>query len=203
MLVPEVTLHLADVLYPLWHLTEEELTAEEVPPPFWAFAWAGGQALARYILDHPQIVRSRSVLDFASGSGLAAIAAARSGAASVVASDIDPLAREACRLNALLNGVRLEVSARDWTTSAATASQEFDVILAGDVFYEEPMAGVTEQWLRAATARGLTVLVGDPRRTYFPRHGIEKLTGYAVPVSRELEDSDIRGASVWRFLEAE
>jgi len=194
-LVPEVRLHLASEVVPLWQATEEELADKGLPPPFWAFAWAGGQALARYLLDHPEVVRGKSVLDFAAGSGLQGIAAKLAGAASVVAVEIDPFACAACRLNAAENAVTLEVLEQD---IIGAENQGWDVVLAGDVCYEGPMAERIDVWLHALAAKGTLVLVGDPGRTYLPKSGLERVIAYAVKTSRELEDTDVRNAVVWR-----
>ncbi len=193
-LVPEIRLHLASEVVPLWQATEAELEGLGLPPPYWAFAWAGGQALARHLLDSPEVVRGKRVLDFASGCGLQGIAAARAGAAEVLASDIDPFALAALALNARLNGVELAISDRDLIGS----DQGWDVVLAGDVCYERPMAERVAAWLRQLAARGALVLLGDPGRTYLPGTGLERVTAYAVKTSRELEDSDVRNAVVWR-----
>ncbi len=192
--VPEVALHLADEAHDLWHRTEEELAAIGLDPPFWAFAWAGGQGLARHILDNPALVRGRTVLDFASGSGLVAIAAARAGAASVIASDVDPFCAAAIRLNARLNGVSVDFTADDLTGTDGG----WEVVLAGDVFYDRAMAALVEPWLRSLAARGATVLVGDPGRAYLPKGRLEALATYAVPVTRALEDSEVKRTTVWR-----
>jgi predicted nicotinamide N-methyase len=192
-LVPEIRLHLATEVVPLWRKTEEELEADGIPPPYWAFAWAGGQALARYLLDHPREVTGRSVLDFGSGSGLLAIAAAKAGAARVLASDIDALALAAIRLNTAANGVSLASTADD-----VIGSQEsWDVILLGDMCYERPLAERLLIWLAARARGGTRVLLGDPGRSYFPKTGIQKLATYRVETSRELEDRDIRESGVY------
>ena len=196
-LVPELKLHQASTLVPLWQASEDELERQGVPPPYWAFAWAGGQALARYLLDHPQLVAGRRVLDFGAGSGLQGLAAKRAGAASVLAVDIDPIACAAIRLNAVANGLDLEVSAEDWI---GRDNPGWDLILAGDVCYEKPMAGRVEAWLRRLAGEGTLGLVGDPGRTYFPRQGMERITGYPVETTREIEDTDLRNAVVWRLL---
>jgi predicted nicotinamide N-methyase len=196
-LIPELRLHLASELVPLWQASESELEREGVPPPYWAFAWAGGQALARYLLDHAALVRGRAVLDFGAGSGLQGLAAAKAGAARVLALDIDPFACAAIRLNAAANGLALEVSAEDLIDDPCAA---FEVILAGDVCYERPMAGRVEAWLKRLAAGGKTVLLGDPGRTYLPRDGLERVTGYAVKTTREIEDTDLRNAIVWRVV---
>lgn len=194
-LVPEIRLHLASEVVPLWEASETALAEMGVPPPYWAFAWAGGQALARYVLDHPALVAGRNVLDFAAGSGLEAIAAALSGAARVEAAEVDPFARAAIALNAALNGATIALTATD---PLETNGGAWDVVLAGDVFYERPMAARVEPWLRRLAAGGALVLVGDPGRSYLPKSGLERVTAYAVKTSRELEDSDLRNAVVWR-----
>ena len=194
-LVPEVRLHLASEVVPLWQATEAELEAQGLPPPYWAFAWAGGQALARYLLDQPEIVAGKRVLDFAAGSGLQGIAAARAGAASVEASEIDRFAVAAIGLNAALNDVAVTLRAEDLVGAAGEA---WDLVLAGDVCYERPMAESVWTWLRALAASGVAVLMGDPGRSYLPKEGLERVTAYAVKTTRELEDSDVRNAVVWR-----
>jgi predicted nicotinamide N-methyase len=194
-LVPEVQLHLASEVVPLWEATEEELAAKGLPPPFWAFAWAGGQALARYLLDHPEVVRGKRVLDFAAGSGLQGIAALKAGAAAVEAVEIDAFACAACRLNAEANGVALTVREADIVGSA---NPGWDVVLAGDICYERPAAERISAWLRGLATPECLVLMGDPGRTYLPRQGLERIIAYGVKTSRELEDSDLRNAVVWR-----
>ena len=194
-LVPEIRLHLASEVVPLWQSTEADLAKSGLPPPFWAFAWAGGQALARYLLDHPAIVAGRRVLDFGAGSGLQGIAAARAGAASVTASEIDRFAIAAITLNAALNGVAVAVEHVD---VIGRDDGPWDLVLAGDVCYERPMAQRVEAWLKTLAAAGTEVLIGDPGRTYLPRDGLERLTAYSVKTSRELEDTDLRNAVVWR-----
>ena len=193
--VPEIRLHLADEAHALWQRTEEELEAIGLPPPFWAFAWAGGQGLARFILDHRDMVAGRRVLDFASGSGLVAIAAKLAGAAHVTAADIDPWARHAVSLNAAENGVTL-----DFTGDNRIGGQaEADVVLAGDVFYDRDFAEALIPWFATLAADGVTVLVGDPGRAYCPRDRLEALCVYEVPVTRALEDSEVKRTTVWRF----
>ena len=195
-LVPEIRLHLAHEAVPVWQKTEEELGEIGLPPPFWAFAWAGGQALARHVLDRPELVRGRSVIDLASGSGLVAIAAIKAGAASVLAADIDGFAVAAVGLNAALNGVALEIT-RDDLLAAPPPS--CDVVLVGDLFYEKALAGRVLAWLRQAEAAGGLVLIGDPGRSYLPKDELVKLAEYNVPVTRELEDSEIKRSAVWRL----
>ncbi len=196
-LVPELRLRLADEAMDLWQATEADLGRMGLPPPFWAFAWAGGQALARHLLDHREIVQDRRVLDFASGSGIVAIAACLAGARKVVAADIDPYARAAILINAADNGVEVEASEIDYLERGAG---DFDVVLAGDVFYERPMATRVEPFLRAAQTAGRTVLFGDPGRAYLPTTGVAPLASYDVPVSRAIEDRDIRTTRVWCFI---
>jgi predicted nicotinamide N-methyase len=191
-LCPEIRLYLADDAMALWQLTEKELGALGLPPPFWAFAWAGGQALARYILDHAEIVRGKSVLDVASGCGLVAIAAMKAGASRAVAVDLDPFAAEAAMINAAANDVTIEARAGD----ALAAQPAEDVILVGDLFYDRDIAPVLLAWLERAPG---DVLVGDPGRTYLPKAELAKVADYDVPVSRALEDAEIKRTGVWRL----
>lgn len=194
---PEIRLHVADEATDLWQRTEEELQAIGLPPPFWAFAWAGGQALARYVLDNPDVTDGARVVDFASGSGLVAIAAARAGARHVVASDLDPFAVAAIGLNAAANGVGDRVAAT--SDDLLATDPQADLVLAADVFYERDLAEAVTAWLVGLQARGVTVLIGDPGRTYLPRDRLDCLATYAVPVSRTLEDSEIKRSHVWRL----
>jgi predicted nicotinamide N-methyase len=198
-LLPELELLLAHEMLPLWQVTEQELAASDIPPPYWAFAWAGGQALARYVLDCPELVRGRNVVDLATGCGVVAIAAAYAGAAVVRAVDIDPLACAAAAVNAEHNKVAIHTECWDLLDDPNIAA---DVVLAGDVFFELPMARRMEDWLRQQSQLGAEVVIGDPQRTYMPRNGVTKLAHYQVPTTRELEDSDLRNASVWQFSEA-
>ncbi len=193
---PELQLWLADEVTPLWRKTEEELAELGLPPPFWAFAWAGGQALARYVLDHPETVAGKRVLDFATGSGLAGVAAALAGAASVSAADVDPFAEAAVALNAEANGVTVAFERRNLLQAPPP---DVDVILAGDIFYENPLAETVIAWLRTAHARDDKVLLGDPGRTYFPSDGLVRLASYEVPTTRELEDREVKKTGVWTF----
>ena len=195
-LVPEVRLHLAHEAVPLWQKTEEELGQMGLPPPFWAFAWAGGQALARHVLDNPALVRGRRVIDLASGSGLVGIAAMKSGAASLLAADIDQFSLEAIRLNAALNGVAIEVTGDDLL---AAPPPDCGVVLVGDLFYEKDLAARALSWLVQAEERGIAALIGDPGRSYLPREGLTKLGQYRVRVTRDLEDAEIKLTSVWRL----
>ncbi len=192
---PEIRLHLAEEATELWQSTEEELGERGLPPPFWAFAWAGGQALARYVLDHPALVRGRHVLDFASGSGLAGIAAAKAGARLVSASDIDAFAGPAMALNAKANGVTLELIERD----LVGLDGPWDAVLAGDICYERELAETVTGWLARLAQQGTAVLIGDPGRAYLPRDRLTALATYEVPVTRALEDNDIKKTSVWVF----
>lgn len=192
-LVPEISLYLASEITPLWHATEESLAQSQLPPPYWAFAWAGGQALARYLLDHPELARGKRALDFGAGSGLVAIAAARVGAL-VTAAEIDPFARAAIRLNAALNHVEVEVESAD---VIGRVDAPWELILAGDMCYERPLAERLVAWLRGLAARGVTVLLGDPGRAYLPTTGLVALARYTVPTTRELEDRESREGVVW------
>ncbi len=194
-LLPELRLHLAGEITPLWQATEASLEATGVDPPYWAFAWVGGQALARHLLDRPELVRGKRVLDFAAGSGIAGIAAALAGAAAVTASELDALALAAIALNAAANGVAIATCAADLTAAPAHG---FDVILAGDVCYERPMAERVAGWLAEAARQGTLVLLGDPGRAYRPKGGLVELARYTVKTTRELEDRDSRETVVWR-----
>jgi predicted nicotinamide N-methyase len=194
-LVPEIRLHLAHEAVPLWMKTEEELGEIGLPPPFWAFAWAGGQALARYVLDHPETVSGKTVLDLASGSGLVAIAATLAGAQNVTAADIDEFAVTAIGLNADLNHVMLEITSSDLLEQSPAV---FDLILVGDLFYEKELASRVFIWLQEAVSNGAEMLIGDPGRSYLPKNALERLVVYNVPVTRELEDAEIKKTSVWK-----
>lgn len=194
-LVPEICLHVADEAVPLWSKTEEELGEAGLPPPFWAFAWAGGQALARFVLDHRDHVAGRDVLDLASGSGLVAIAAMKAGAARVIAYDIDNFARTAIAINAAYNDVSVEARGDDLLGDAIAPDAQ--TILAGDIFYERDTAELAFAFLAAQAARGVTVLIGDPGRSYLPKDKLRKLTEYQVPVTRDLEDAEIKNTAVW------
>jgi predicted nicotinamide N-methyase len=192
--VPEISLRLADEAHDLWRRTEEELEAIGLmPPPFWAFAWAGGQGLARHVLDDPALVRGRTVLDFATGSGLVAIAAAMAGAAGVTAADIDPFCADAVAINAAANGVSCSFAGTD----VVGTDGGWDVVLAGDIFYDRAFVDHVLPWLRALAARGADVVVGDPGRAYLPS-GLEALSVHYVPVSLAIEDDDVKRTTVWR-----
>jgi predicted nicotinamide N-methyase len=206
----------------LWERIERDTGQDQLPPPFWAFPWAGGQALARYLLDEPGCVRGRVVLDLASGSGLVAIAAAAAGAASVTPSDTDPLAVAAITLNAGVNRVRLRPTVGDLLSAPgpgepgaeescseepgpgepghkAGAPVRADVVLAGDAFYDRDMAGLMLPFLERASQAGALVLVGDPGRAYLPRERFAQVTTYDVPVERVIEDTDVKPSTVWRL----
>ncbi|MPZ57171.1 MAG: methyltransferase domain-containing protein [Rhizobiales bacterium] len=199
-LVPEISLHLADEAVPLWQKTEEELAAIGLPPPFWAFAWAGGQALARYVSDNPEIVAGGRVLDLGAGSGLVAIAAARAGAAPVIAVDIDALSESAIALNAEANGVHVECLVTDLLDRPGSQPPRYDVILVGDLFYEQTTAGRALAFLSCTVAAGARILIGDPGRAYLPDERLTRLAEYSVPVTRDLEDSDIKRTAVFALM---
>jgi predicted nicotinamide N-methyase len=188
-LVPEIRLHLAEEPFAIW-----EQLGEGGPLPFWAFAWPGGQALARHVLDHPELVRGRRVLDLASGSGLVAIAAAKAGAAAVTAADLDAHAAAAIALNAAANGVDIAIAFGD---ALDGDGGDAEVVLAGDVLYERPMAGRVLPFLDRCRRRGATVLIGDPGRGYLPRVRLEALATYRVHVPRAVEDRDVKTTTVW------
>jgi len=194
-LLPEIQLHLASEEMPIWQMNDEEREAAGVPLPYWAFAWAGGQALARYFLDQPEVVRGKTILDVGAGSGLEAIAAAMAGAGKVTAADTDPFAIAATRLNAVRNGVAVETTVEDLIGQ----SGDWDLVMIGDLFFDLPLAKHLEAWLRGLHDAGVEVLIGDPQRTYLPHQGLEKLATYSVPTTSALEDSDLRNASVWRM----
>jgi predicted nicotinamide N-methyase len=192
---PELRLHLADESIALWQKTEDELAAEGLPPPFWAFAWAGGQALARLVLDRPALVENKTVLDFGAGGGIAGIAAARAGAARVEASELDPFAIAAIEANAAANAVSVRARLED----LVGRDEGWDVVLAGDVAYEAGPAAAIFDWLGTLKARGADVLIGDPGRSFLPKARLAPLATYETPVSRELEDLEQRRTTVWRI----
>ncbi|MDX2159358.1 MAG: 50S ribosomal protein L11 methyltransferase [Hyphomicrobiaceae bacterium] len=196
-LVPEIQLHLAEDSLPIWRKTEEELGEMNVPPPYWAFAWAGGQALARYLLDTPSCSGGAAVLDLGTGSGLTAIAAMKAGAACVLAADIDRLALVATGMNAAANAVMVSTTADDLL--AADPSPSFSVVLVGDLFYERELADRVLAYIEKAAAADAVVLIGDPQRSYFPRGRFVQAAEYRVPVTRELEDAEIKRTAVWRL----
>jgi predicted nicotinamide N-methyase len=196
-LVPELKLYLATEIVPIWQMTEEELEQSGLPPPFWAFAWAGGQALARYILDNPDIVNGCSVLDFGAGSGIVGLAADKANASSVLCADIDGFACEAMKLNSEINGASVQVTSEDLI---GVTDRGWDVVLVGDMCYEGALSERIGIWIHKLVDAGVTVLIGDPGRTYLPKTGLERLVSYAVKTTRELEDTDVRKTSVWRVL---
>jgi predicted nicotinamide N-methyase len=198
-LVPEIEMHLATGLTPLWEATQELLGETDVPPPFWAFAWPGGQAIARHVLDHPELVHGRRVLDLGCGGGLQAIAAAQARAVEVTANDVDPLALMATRLNAAANGVDPTLLADDLVGTAEPGGLRWDVVLAGDVCYERGMAGAVLAWLRGQVDRGAVVILGDPGRAYAPSRQLDELATYDVPVDTAVEDADHKRTHVWRL----
>ena len=195
-LVPEIALHLASEITPIWQATEDWLKERNIEPPFWAFAWPGGQATARLLLDEPARVAGKRVLDFAAGCGIAAIAAAMGGAVLDEAAEIDPLALAAVRLNAGLNGVAVATPDGDIVGAAC----RWDVILAGDVCYEAPMTAHILPWLRRMAAAGAEVLLADPGRAYLPREGLEPVARHVVPTTLELEDRAQRDVTLFRLL---
>lgn len=194
-LVPEIELHLAVETVDIWEQTEEALGEMGLPPPFWAFAWAGGQALARYCLDTPEVVAGKRVLDFAAGGAVSGLAAKKAGAETVIACELDAFAIAACRINAAINELEIETQLGDLVGQDAG----WDVVLAGDVFYEAEPAKRIGGWLADLAARGATVLIGDPGRSFLPQDKLEKMAEYTVPVTRDLEDREVRYAKVWRF----
>lgn len=196
-LLPDIKLHLAHDVSAIWKAVEEACGLNDAPPPYWAFAWPGGQAVARYILDHPDRLRGKRVLDMASGSGLGAFAAAKAGAKHVTAVDIDPIALVAIADNARLNQVDLTIRNR---ISLDKAPWRTDVVIAGDVCYEQPMAALMIRWLRLCCEKGITVLLADPGRIYLPDAGLRALQTYKIQTSRELEDSDERDATVYELF---
>jgi predicted nicotinamide N-methyase len=201
--VPEIRLHLASDVSDLWHKTEGELAEIGLPPPFWAFAWAGGQGLARYVLDNAEMVRGKAILDIASGSGLVAIAAGMAGARLSVANDTDPFASHASTVNAALNNVSVDFSDEDFLSLqpgklVRDKLHQFDCIFAGDVFYDSQMSLKIWPLLQEAAAMNKLVLVGDPGRSYLPNEGLEKLVEYEVPVFGELEDASVKKTAIWQ-----
>lgn len=198
-MVPEFELWLATEYVPIWQATEAWMEEQNIDPPYWAFCWPGGQAIARYLLDTPQTVRGKRVIDFAAGSGVSSIAAAKAGAASVVANDIDALSVVAARLNAAANGLRIETSRDDWLAGPA-GNPDADVVMAGDVCYEREMSTRALGWLRSHARLGRLVLLGDPGRNYFSAQGLEELARYQIPTTLQLENRGMRETVVWRVL---
>ena len=198
-MVPEFRLWLATEYVPIWQATETWLEEQNVDPPYWAFCWPGGQAIARYLLDNPHEVRGKRVIDFAAGSGVSAMAAAQAGAASVVANDIDALSLVAARLNAEANGLSFEVSVEDWL-AGRDGSPDADVVIAGDVCYEREMSARALAWLRSHARLGRLVLLGDPGRNYFSAQGLVERARYDIPTSLQLENRGMRETVVWQVL---
>jgi predicted nicotinamide N-methyase len=196
-LVPEIRLHLATEITSLWQATEATLGREQLPPPYWAFAWAGGQALARHVLDHHELVRGKRILDFGAGSGLLALVAAKAGAASATAAEIDPFAAAAIAENARLNGVSVTIERDDVIGRRPVPWQ---VLLIGDMCYERPLAERLTAWLRALARDGVLVLLGDPGRNYLPQEGLVEIGRYEVPTPLDLEDRVMRKGVVWRLI---
>jgi len=193
-LVPEIRLHLATEVTPLWQATEATLQQSQLPPPYWAFAWAGGQALARHLLDHPELITGRDVLDFGAGSGIVAIAAAKAGA-TVTAAEPDRFAVAAVALNAALNGVEIAVATGD----TLVGDGHWEAVLAGDMCYERPLAERLVSWLAARARGGALILLGDPGRAYLPTTGLQAVARYWVPTPLDLEDREARETTVWRL----
>lgn len=198
-MVPEFRLWLASEYVPIWQATEAWMEEQNIDPPYWAFCWPGGQAVARFLLDNPEQVRGKKVIDFAAGSGVSSMAAARAGAASVIANDIDRLSLVAARLNAETNGLTLDTSAEDWLAGPA-AQPAADVVIAGDVCYEREMSVRALAWLRGHANAGRLVLLGDPGRNYFSAQGLEELARYDIPTSLQLENRGMRETVLWRVL---
>jgi len=194
---PELRLHLASEVTPLWEATEAYLAQNNVPPPYWAFPWVGGQALARHILDNPALVAGKSVLDFASGSGLVGIAAKMAGAAQVLATDIDKVALASIELNMAENGVEIDFSDENVLDDQYCP---WDVIVAGDVCYEKPMAEKTFAWLRRCSAQGAKALMADPGRAYLPKTGLMRLARITVACSLDLEDKTSRDVGIYQIV---
>ena len=191
--LPDMKLYLATEDLPIWRMGEDELAEIGIGTPFWAFAWAGGQALSRYLLENPDVVAGKRVLDFGAGSGMVAIAAARAGAAHVLASDIDPVAEAAMQLNRSENDVEFDITTEDLVGS----SGDWDILLVGDVCYDKEIADMVMPWIRAQADSGKTVLIGDPGRFYLPRMGLKRIAAYHAPTTSIMEDSDLRNAQVW------
>jgi predicted nicotinamide N-methyase len=199
-LVPDIRLHQASDPISLWQRTELTSGQTGLDPPFWAFAWAGGLALARYLLDHPETVRGRHAIDIASGSGLVAIAAAKAGAAAVTAYDIDPVAAVAIRMNADANGVMVLAVCADVLDQDNLPACGADLVLVADAFYQRDLAGKVMRFAERGHARGTAVLVGDFGRDYLPRDRLTPLASYDVPGQRMLEGSDIKRTTIWALL---
>jgi predicted nicotinamide N-methyase len=194
---PEIKLYLATEITPLWQATEDFLQGSNLPPPYWAFPWVGGQALSRHVLDQPELVRGKRVLDFAAGCGMTAIAAAMMGAKTSQAAEIDPVAAAAIALNAEANGVMVDILLED---VLIRPDSPWDVVLAGDVCYERPMAEKVFAWMRRCASAGIDIFVADPGRAYLPQTGLMKVAAYTIACSRELEDRTSRDAVVYKVV---
>jgi len=195
-LVPEIRLHIGGSSMPLWEAVALADLRPAVPPPYWAWPWPGGQGLARYLLDHPETVRGLSVVDVGAGGGIVAIAAALAGAVAVGAIDVEPFAIEACRLNADLNHARIGL----FETDPIGSDDGWDVVFAGDTWYEPELGARIAGWLRGLAARGALVLTGDLGRSHLPSSGLVELARYSVPTSLDLEDTDSKLVRVLRFV---
>jgi len=198
-MVPELRLWLASEYVPIWQATEAWLEEHNIDPPYWAFCWPGGQAIARYLLDNPAEVHGKRVIDFAAGSAVSSMAAARAGALSVLANDIDALSLIAARLNAGVNQLAIETSGEDWL-AGPEGEPAADVVLAGDVCYEREMSARALAWLRGHARRGRLVLLGDPGRNYFSAEGLKERARYKIPTTLQLENRGMRETVVWQVL---
>jgi len=195
--VPEISLYLASEATPLWKQTEGLLEQRDVPLPFWAFAWPGGQGIARYLFDNPSVVEGRRIVDFAAGSGLGAIAAMKAGAKSAVAVDIDPLSLASIKMNATINNVIVKPCAG---INLEKVPARTDLILAGDICYQQAMSTKVLRWLRICVEAGIEVLLSDPGRAYLPENGKVKRASYNIPTSLDLEDRDVRTTTIWQLM---
>jgi predicted nicotinamide N-methyase len=198
-LVPEIRLHLSDAITPLWQATEDTLEKSGIAPPYWAFPWVGGLALARHVLDHGASLCGKRVLDLASGSGITAIAAAMVNA-KATAADIDPLAAAAATLNAEANSVTIATTTKDFLARSEVGDLAYDAVLAGDVCYEKPMAEKIMRFLQRISTSGRTVWLADPGRNYLPQRGLEEMARYDVPCTREIEDAERKTVRIFRVL---
>ena len=201
--IPSIKLYQADEVHKLWHMTEAEMGKIDLPPPFWAFPWAGGEALALYILENPEIVRGKKVLDFASGSGLVGIAAKQAGALSVLSNDIDAFACEAIRLNARLNNVSVTIENDNLVNKGGALQNAFDVILAGDVFYDKIMSETVIDWFQHFDQSKTVILVGDPARAYLPVKLLERKATFKLRVSKAIEDNDCKQVTIWQITKCQ
>lgn len=196
--IPSIKLYQADEVHKLWHMTEAEMGKIDLPPPYWAFPWAGGEALALYILENPETVKGKKVLDFASGSGLVGIAAKQAGALSVLSNDIDAFACEAIRLNARLNKVSVAIENDNLVNKGQTLKNAFDVILAGDVFYDKIMSETVIKWFQCFDRSRTAIFVGDPARAYLPEKLLERKATFNLRVSKAIEDKSSKDVTIWQ-----